>query len=246
MKYTVTLTLILIALSLTTPAMPAHAQPPVSGGKAVDVNFGQIASQIPPNFTDLALVIGRIFTVTITAAGGIFVIMLLFGGVNYLTGAGNEESTKKAKGRMIDATIGIVITLSAWAIGTFVLNQFYKGGPPRTGTAPGGGALVRPSDCPGAARTPLAICVVASISERYQDRTVPSNVALLSINLDDGSNHPKGETRAGKLAFWIDQGRGSYQFQITKTGCTSLIETAQFGQGSFTRTINCAGRATAR
>lgn len=239
------ITSIFCATVLLATVLPVLAQQPVSGGKAVNVNFGQIKSQIPSNFTDIASVIGRIFTVTITAAGGIFVIMLLFGGTEYLTGAGNEEATKKGKGRMIDASIGIVITLSAWAIGTFVLNQFYQGGSPRAGGAPGG-AAVRPSDCPGTKPTPQAICVVASISERYQDRTVPSNGAVLSINLDDGSNRPKGQTRAGKLAFWIDQGRGSYQFQITKTGCTSLIETAQFGQGSFTRTINCAGQAPAR
>jgi len=126
------------ATALLTTLLPAAArsQQPVSGGKPVNVNLRGIESQIPPNFRDISQVIGRIFTVTITAAGGIFVIMLLFGGVEYLTGAGNEEATKKGKARMIDATIGIVVTLSAWAIGTFVLNQFYKTGPSPGGPIP--------------------------------------------------------------------------------------------------------------
>jgi len=60
----------------------------------------------------------------IVAAGAIFVILLLVGGIQYLTGSGNEEATGKAKKMMIDAVIGLIIVLAAWAIGQWVLGRF--------------------------------------------------------------------------------------------------------------------------
>lgn len=210
---------------LLTTAGVAAAQQPVSGGKAVDVNFGQIKSQIPSNFTDLPLIIGRIFTVTITAAGGLFVIMLLFGGLNYLTGSGNEESTKKAKGRIIDATIGIVITLSAWAIGTFVLNQFYKGSrppsqPPSTQQAGGGSGTNR----------------AISFSVQVQDQTGnPINGAAVSVN-----GNLKGRTTGGRLSFQVSQGPGSYALGVTSGGCDPYSQQiAMSDQGSVEVALNC-------
>ncbi|MBI2589420.1 hypothetical protein HYW32_00075 [Candidatus Berkelbacteria bacterium] len=39
----------------------------------------------------------------------------------YLTNAGNDEQTKKAKQLLIDAVIGMVIIVIAWAVGNYVL-----------------------------------------------------------------------------------------------------------------------------
>lgn len=73
---------------------------------------------------NLANIIEFVFNFIIAIAGGIFVIMLLVGGVIYLTGAGNDEQTGKGKKMLIDAIIGLFIVLAAWAIGTYVLNAF--------------------------------------------------------------------------------------------------------------------------
>ncbi|TSC93249.1 MAG: Uncharacterized protein CEN89_153 [Candidatus Berkelbacteria bacterium Licking1014_7] len=83
-------------------------------------------AEIPTQFYSIESIISLIFSTIITAAGAIFMIMLIVGGIQYLTGAGNEETTGKAKKLMIDAVIGLLITLSAWAIGAWVLNQFVQ------------------------------------------------------------------------------------------------------------------------
>ncbi|MBI2589425.1 hypothetical protein HYW32_00100 [Candidatus Berkelbacteria bacterium] len=44
-----------------------------------------------------------------------------FQSVMYLTNAGNDEQTKKAKQLLIDAVIGMVIIVIAWAVGNYVL-----------------------------------------------------------------------------------------------------------------------------
>jgi len=69
-------------------------------------------------------IVSVIFNTVIMAAGAIFVILLLVGGIQYLTGSGNEEATGKAKKLMIDAVVGLIIVLAAWAIGQWVLGRF--------------------------------------------------------------------------------------------------------------------------
>ncbi|MBI3495382.1 hypothetical protein HY065_02035 [Candidatus Berkelbacteria bacterium] len=106
----------------------------------VNIHLGDIANQLPAGFTSLPNIVGKIFGTTIAAALVLFLVMLLFGGINYLAGSGNEEATKKAKGRLVDATIGLIITLSSWAIGTFILHAIGYSGSTTTTPRPAPGA----------------------------------------------------------------------------------------------------------
>ena len=80
-------------------------------------------SAVPEGFASVKNVVTLIFNTIITISGVIFLIMLLIGGIQYLTGAGNEETTGKAKKMMIDAIVGLIIVLASWAIGTWILNR---------------------------------------------------------------------------------------------------------------------------
>ena len=73
------------------------------------------------NFTSLGDLIQRVFNITVGVSGVIFVGLLLLGGVLYLTSLGNEDGVTKARKTMINAAIGLVIVVSSWAIGNFVL-----------------------------------------------------------------------------------------------------------------------------
>ncbi|TSC93248.1 MAG: Uncharacterized protein CEN89_152 [Candidatus Berkelbacteria bacterium Licking1014_7] len=75
-------------------------------------------------YTEVSQIVNVVFNTVIIAAGAIFVILLLVGGIQYLSGAGNEEATGKSKKLMIDAVVGLIIVLAAWAIGTWVKGQF--------------------------------------------------------------------------------------------------------------------------
>ena len=66
--------------------------------------------------------ITTIFNFVITIGAIIFVILFLVGGIQYLTAAGDTEATGKAKKILVDAIIGLVIILAAWAIGNFILD----------------------------------------------------------------------------------------------------------------------------
>ena len=90
-------------------------------------------SAVPKGFASVQNVVTLIFNTIITISGVIFLIMLLIGGIQYLTGAGNEEATGKAKKMMIDAIVGLIIVLASWAIGTWILGRL---GGTATTTAP--------------------------------------------------------------------------------------------------------------
>ena len=85
------------------------------------------AAIIPPKppgaFDDLPSVITRLYNFGIVVASIVFVVLFLVGGLQYLGSAGNEQATGKAKKLLIDAVIGLIIVLAAWAGGNFVLNQ---------------------------------------------------------------------------------------------------------------------------
>lgn len=52
--------------------------------------------------------------------GLVSVIMLIYGGYQYLTAGGNEESLEKAKKIIKNALVGLVIVLLSYAIALFV------------------------------------------------------------------------------------------------------------------------------
>lgn len=87
--------------------------------------FGTQPGQInlPTQFQSIQNALGTVFNLVFAIAGVIFIILLVVGGVMYLTAAGNEENTTKARRLMIDAIVGLIITLSAFAIGKYVLTS---------------------------------------------------------------------------------------------------------------------------
>jgi len=81
---------------------------------------GSIAPTTQPENTPQTVEFGKLLTNIInwalTLVGLLAVLMLIIGGFRYLTAAGNEEATTKAKNTIIYALIGIVIVILAYAI----------------------------------------------------------------------------------------------------------------------------------
>lgn len=90
---------------------------PVAALAAIDRPGG-----VPDQFKTFERTIESAFNIVIVVAGVVFVILFLVGGIQYLTAAGNEDSTKKARQLMLDAVIGLVIVVTSWAVGTYVLS----------------------------------------------------------------------------------------------------------------------------
>lgn len=70
---------------------------------------------------DLKATVINIINWVLGLLGIIAVIMILIGGFQWMTAAGNEEKVEKAKKIISAAIVGLIIILLAWAIVNFVI-----------------------------------------------------------------------------------------------------------------------------
>lgn len=68
-------------------------------------------------------IIGRLVGSALTLVGLIFFILVVYAGIRWMLARGNEEETKGALRTIVAATIGLIITFSAYAITNFVLTS---------------------------------------------------------------------------------------------------------------------------
>lgn len=73
---------------------------------------------------DLAFIVGRIIMAALSLLGGVFIILIVIGGYDWMTAEGNEQKVEKAQNYIRRAIIGLIITLGAWAIWQFMLIRF--------------------------------------------------------------------------------------------------------------------------
>ena len=77
--------------------------------------------------TGLATIAGTIIRGALSLLGVVFVCLVIYAGFLWMTASGNEEQISKAKKIMIGAIIGLIITLSAFAIYSFVMSALMGG-----------------------------------------------------------------------------------------------------------------------
>lgn len=83
-------------------------------------NFtSSVASQ-----TALSLLLQNLITLAFGIAGLVLLLMIIIGGYEFLTAGGDKEATEKAKKRLTNAVIGIIILFSVFAILAVVGNFF--------------------------------------------------------------------------------------------------------------------------
>lgn len=71
--------------------------------------------------------IGAIIRWVLGIAGAIFVAMIVYGGIQYLTVGTSEKNVEKAKTTITYAVIGMVIIAGAWLIADFVISALIRG-----------------------------------------------------------------------------------------------------------------------
>lgn len=90
---------------------------PIAGNAA----FGGTA----PDTTASELV-GNIIFAIFNILGVIFFVLMVYAGVLWMTANGDPKRVTKAKDILTQATIGLVITLSAYAVSYFVAGELVK------------------------------------------------------------------------------------------------------------------------
>lgn len=67
--------------------------------------------------------IGKIITVLLGFVGVIFFVMIFMAGYQWLMSGGNADSIKKAKQRLTNSIIGLVVVLAAYLVTVFIYTQ---------------------------------------------------------------------------------------------------------------------------
>lgn len=95
---------------------------PKSGSANQGADCAQAASQ-PDSLFGVGGIFSTISNILIFLVGAIAVIMLIWGGLQYVISAGDSKRVESAKSTILYAIIGIVIAILAFAIVNFVTGQ---------------------------------------------------------------------------------------------------------------------------
>lgn len=103
----------IIFLAASTAATPAGG-----GGASV---AAIIPSKPAGSFGSVEQIVQKLFDIASGVAGAIFLLIFLFGAIQYLTGAaGQEDQLTKAKKIMMNAAVGLLLVAGAWTIAKFL------------------------------------------------------------------------------------------------------------------------------
>ncbi len=72
----------------------------------------------------LAMKIGDIIAIVLSFVGVLFLVLIIFAGIKWMTAGGNDQAIEKAKSLIVNAVIGLLIVLFAYAITNFIGSQF--------------------------------------------------------------------------------------------------------------------------
>jgi len=69
-----------------------------------------------------AALVGQIIAVILSFLGVVFLVIIIYSGFQWMTAGGNEETITKAKKRIVNSVIGLVIVFTAYLITYFITN----------------------------------------------------------------------------------------------------------------------------
>lgn len=110
----VTAVVFLTPLVLTTAPVSADAKTQINEGVG-SVNDG--------NQTDLSGFITNIINIMLFLAGAVAVLMIIIGGIRFVTSGGDAGSVKSAKDTVLYSVIGLIVVILAYAIVSFVVEN---------------------------------------------------------------------------------------------------------------------------
>lgn len=72
---------------------------------------------------DLPTTIGKMIGVLLSVLGIVFLIIVIYGGITWMTASGEEAKVQKGKKMLIEGAIGLIICLSAYSLSLYVVQK---------------------------------------------------------------------------------------------------------------------------
>lgn len=101
---------------------------PVVSVSALDVGAGACTGNSDSKVCaakgdDIAVLIGNVISLLLFIAGAIAALVIVIGGIRYITSDGDPGATNKAKNTIIYALVGLVVAIMSYAIVNFVIGS---------------------------------------------------------------------------------------------------------------------------
>ncbi len=102
--------------------------PPSGFGFEKVNNVASQAGYNPGNEPTLDERISSIISTFLSFLGVIFMLLMIYGGFNWMTAEGDEQKVERAKDTIRAAVIGLVIVIAAYAISIFAISKIWGAG----------------------------------------------------------------------------------------------------------------------
>lgn len=78
-----------------------------------------------PGYSDIGIpvLIGRFVQIILSLTGIIFLIIIIYAGIMYMTASGDPGKVDKAKKMITQSIIGLILIVGAYSISTFIIEQ---------------------------------------------------------------------------------------------------------------------------
>lgn len=77
---------------------------------------------------DLPTTIGSMIGVLLSILGIVFLVIILYGGITWMTAGGEEANVKKGRHMIVEGAVGLVICLSAYSLSIYVVSKITEAG----------------------------------------------------------------------------------------------------------------------
>lgn len=173
----------------------------------IDTSLGQFQETTGLAGGDVRLIIAKIVRVILGFLGTIAILLVLYGGFLWMTAAGNEDQIGKAKKVLINAGIGLLIIMSAFAITQFVLTKLQEA----TENAGGAGGVGSAGSGSGFRSSAALGTIIESHYPERNEKNVPRNapvVITFKIPVDPSSMMKLGDKKTSPLGTPQNAGAG--------------------------------------
>lgn len=111
--------LAMVFAAVSPVSLPVYADAKDEAKRGADMtNSGGGSNQNLPD------IITTIINVMLFIAAALAVIMIIYGGIRYITAHGDEKQVKVAKDTIVYSVTGLIIAILAYALVTFIFNTF--------------------------------------------------------------------------------------------------------------------------
>jgi hypothetical protein len=97
------------------------------------VNSAGGPSGFQPGGPELPQIIGNVIAVLLSFVGVVLLVIMLYAGFQWMTAGGDSKKVIEARGRIMNALIGLIILAASYAIVDFVITRLTFAGGGNTG-----------------------------------------------------------------------------------------------------------------